>query len=75
MHLLKTGDETELVSLKKMGPEPTAETLTVDYMKQIFGKSKRLKPFLLDQSNIAGLGNIYVDETLWLSRIHPEQPR
>lgn len=76
MHLLKTGEETELVAgLKKMGPEPTAETLSVAYMKTIFGKSKKaIKPFLLDQSNIAGLGNIYVDETLWLSRIHPEQP-
>lgn len=76
MHLLKTGEETKLVSgLKKMGPEPTEATLTVAYMKQIFSKSKKaIKPFLLDQSNIAGLGNIYVDETLWLSRIHPEQP-
>ena len=30
-----------------------------------------VKPFLLDQSHIAGLGNIYVDETLWQSQIHP----
>lgn len=33
-----------------------------------------VKPFLLDQSKIAGLGNIYADEVLWLSKIHPEQP-
>ena len=31
-----------------------------------------LKPFLLDQSFIAGIGNIYADEALWLSRIHPK---
>ncbi|MFT8766404.1 MAG: zinc finger domain-containing protein, partial [Lentilactobacillus hilgardii] len=43
--------------------------------RKIFGKSKKLvKPFLLDQSNIAGLGNIYADEVLWLSKINPKQP-
>ena len=33
-----------------------------------------IKPLLLDQSFIAGLGNIYVDESLWLSKIHPKKP-
>lgn len=75
MNLLKTGTESQLIAgLKKMGPEPTAEALTVDYMTKIFAKSKKaIKPFLLDQNNIAGLGNIYVDETLWMSRINPLQ--
>jgi formamidopyrimidine-DNA glycosylase len=35
--------------------------------------SARLKPLLLDQSLVAGLGNIYVDESLWGARLHPEQ--
>lgn len=76
MTLMPTGQETKLVSgLTKMGPEPTETTLTVDYMHSIFKKSKKaIKPLLLDQNQIAGLGNIYVDETLWLSRIHPLQP-
>ncbi|KRK97914.1 formamidopyrimidine 5-formyluracil 5-hydroxymethyluracil DNA glycosylase [Secundilactobacillus odoratitofui DSM 19909 = JCM 15043] len=76
MQLLETGTETQLVpGLTKMGPEPTEDTLTFDYMKQIFAKSKKaIKPLLLDQNEIAGLGNIYVDETLWMSRIHPLQP-
>lgn len=74
MTLVKTGDElTQVSGLKDLGPEPTEEDLSLDYMKQIFKKSKRLiKPFLLDQSNIAGLGNIYTDEVLWQTRIHPE---
>ena len=33
-----------------------------------------IKAWLLDQTNVAGLGNIYVDEALWLAKIHPERP-
>lgn len=75
MNLVKTGEEYKVAGLKTIGPEPTAQSLTLEYMVDIFGKSHRkAKPFLLDQSNIAGLGNIYVDEVLWMSKIHPEQP-
>ncbi|MFD1126091.1 DNA-formamidopyrimidine glycosylase [Lentilactobacillus raoultii] len=75
MNLVTTGQEMTVAGLKTIGPEPTEETLTLDYMRRIFGKSRKLiKPFLLDQSNIAGLGNIYADEVLWLSKIHPKQP-
>jgi formamidopyrimidine-DNA glycosylase len=35
------------------------------------GKKRQMKPLLLDQTFIAGLGNIYVDEALWEARIHP----
>lgn len=76
MQFVPTGLENQLVpGIKKMGPEPTDETLTVAYMQEIMQKSRKIiKPFLLDQSNLAGLGNIYVDEVLWQSQIHPEQP-
>ncbi|QBO35292.1 DNA-formamidopyrimidine glycosylase [Periweissella cryptocerci] len=76
MQLVKTGTETELVpGIRKMGPEPTDADLTVAYLQQIMAKSRKIiKPFLLDQSNLAGLGNIYVDEVLWQTKIHPEQP-
>lgn len=76
MQLVPTGEETTLApSLGKLGPEPTAETLTLAYMVKIFGKShKVVKPFLLDQTRIAGLGNIYADEVLWLSKINPLTP-
>lgn len=58
-----------------MGPEPTEDDLTTEYLVEIMAKSRKIiKPFLLDQSNLAGLGNIYVDEVLWQSKIHPEQP-
>ncbi|CAJ1227426.1 bifunctional DNA-formamidopyrimidine glycosylase/DNA-(apurinic or apyrimidinic site) lyase [Lactiplantibacillus xiangfangensis] len=75
MTLVPTGEENTVGGLKKMGPEPVADQLTVAYMTTIFSKSKKMiKPLLLDQSKIAGIGNIYADETLWMSKIHPMRP-
>lgn len=76
MQFVPTGMENQLVpGIKKMGPEPTEDDLTTEYLVEIMAKSRKIiKPFLLDQSNLAGLGNIYVDEVLWQSKIHPEQP-
>ena len=74
MHLVKTGTEMTVGGLKKIGPEPTEEDLTFAYLKGIMNKSRsKLKPFLLNQSRVAGLGNIYADEVLWETRLNPEQ--
>lgn len=74
MSLVKTGDEYQLSGLKSIGPEPTETELRFDYLKQRLMKGRRkLKAFLLDQDNVAGLGNIYADEVLWMSKINPEQ--
>lgn len=57
----------------KYGYEPLSRDFTSEALAKLLGESSRMiKPFLLDQSKIAGLGNIYVDECLWRSRIHPE---
>ncbi len=54
------------------GPEPLEKQFTKTLLLNILNKCKRnIKSLLLDQSKIAGLGNIYVDESLWLSNIHP----
>lgn len=54
------------------GPEPLADTFTPERLGQILaGRQVKIKPLLLDQQAIAGLGNIYVSEALWLARIHP----
>ena len=75
MNLVDTGTEMSVAGLKTIGPEPTEQALTLDYITAILKKSRKvIKPFLLDQSNIAGLGNIYADEVLWLSKINPKQP-
>ena len=75
MRLVKTGEEMQVGGLKTMGPEPTTKDFKVDYFKRILKKSRsKIKPFLLNQDHVAGLGNIYCDEVLWQSRINPEQP-
>ncbi len=56
----------------KLGPEPLDEALTAEEFRALLRRRKgRLKPLLLDQKLIAGLGNIYVDEALWLAKLHP----
>lgn len=58
----------------KLGPEPLDSEFTEEHFFHSLTTRKRLmKPLLLDQSVIAGLGNIYVDEALFLARIHPLQ--
>lgn len=59
----------------RLGPEPLPETFTLAGFKEQLKKShKAIKPLLLDQRLVTGLGNIYVDEALWQAKIHPEQP-
>jgi formamidopyrimidine-DNA glycosylase len=56
----------------KLGPEPLGSDLTVTtFAKGLASRSRQLKPLLLDQTFIAGLGNIYVDEALHLAKLHP----
>ncbi|USS93918.1 DNA-formamidopyrimidine glycosylase [Fructilactobacillus ixorae] len=75
MALVANDAVMELSGLNKIGPEPTADDLSFTYLKERLHKSHRkLKAFLLDQSQVAGLGNIYCDEVLWMSKLHPEQP-
>jgi formamidopyrimidine-DNA glycosylase len=54
------------------GPEPLEDSFTPARLAQrLAGRRTAIKPLLLDQQRIAGLGNIYVSEALWLARIHP----
>ena len=63
------------VLLDRLGPEPLGVHFTARILKARLNNHRRqIKPLLLDQSFIAGLGNIYVDEALWLARIHPLRP-
>jgi formamidopyrimidine-DNA glycosylase len=58
----------------KLGPEPLGEALTAaEFRILLRRRNGRLKPLLLDQKLLAGLGNIYVDEALWLAKLHPLQ--
>lgn len=56
----------------KIGPEPLDDAFTpADFKARLKGRSKQIKPLLLDQSFIAGVGNIYADESLHIAQIHP----
>ncbi|MCP4748518.1 MAG: DNA-formamidopyrimidine glycosylase [Desulfobacteraceae bacterium] len=69
-YLVKNPDEF----FREYGPEPLEKGFTVDALVQIVNHRRRqLKPLLLDQKVIAGLGNIYVDEALWKAKLHPVQ--
>lgn len=58
----------------KLGIEPLSHEFTLASLKELILNKKRLiKPLLLDQSVIAGLGNIYVDEALWYAKINPSE--
>ena len=64
-------DDTESV-LGKLGPEPLEKGFTPQWLYENLQKRNRqLKPLLLDQSFLAGLGNIYTDECLHMARLHP----
>ena len=58
--------------LDRLGPEPLANRFTARRLgRQLRSRKRMLKPLLLDQAFVAGLGNIYVDEALWDAGIHP----
>jgi formamidopyrimidine-DNA glycosylase len=57
-----------------IGPEPLEDDFTVEVLRQrLHGRSKMIKALLLDQSFVAGVGNIYADEALFRAKIHPER--
>ncbi|MBO1580835.1 MULTISPECIES: DNA-formamidopyrimidine glycosylase [Bacillus] len=74
MHLFKKGEEFEQMPLTDLGPEPFDAELTPMYLQERLQKTNRkIKVVLLDQRLLVGLGNIYVDEVLFRSGIHPER--
>jgi formamidopyrimidine-DNA glycosylase len=59
----------------RLGVEPLTPEFTVDYLRAITrGRTAPIKSFILDQRRIAGVGNIYADESLFRARIHPLRP-
>jgi formamidopyrimidine-DNA glycosylase len=69
----ETLPESAIAGLKKLGPEPFSDDFQVEYLaKQLQYRRRPIKNALLDQAIVAGIGNIYADEALFISRIHPE---
>ncbi|RKP54991.1 DNA-formamidopyrimidine glycosylase [Cohnella endophytica] len=74
MHLFLPGEELKAAPLNKLGLEPLDEGFTLDSFRRALGKrSTKIKPLLLNQEVVVGLGNIYVDEALHAAGIHPER--
>ena len=73
MRLIPTIEVSNVDFFKKLGPEPLSD----DFTQQVFSDrllrrpNTNIKASLLDQSVIAGVGNIYADESLWAAKIHP----
>jgi formamidopyrimidine-DNA glycosylase len=57
--------------ISRLGPDPFSEDFSVEYLTGAFGRKATIKGLLLDQSVVAGLGNIYVDEVLFAAGVHP----
>ena len=74
MYLLNKDDAFKVKPLNELGKEPWDKTLTEDYLLASY-KMRRLpiKTVLLDQSIITGIGNIYADEILFLSKVNPQR--
>src|SRR5690625_2275829 len=72
LHYSAAPGEGEPPGLVSMGPEPLAEDFLPETLAAaLHGRRAPIKAVLLDQRRVAGLGNIYVDEALYLSRVHP----
>lgn len=73
MRLVPTLEVPNIDFMRKLGPEPLASDFTAKNFRERLDRRKNsmIKAALLDQSVIAGVGNIYADEGLWGAKIHP----
>jgi len=73
MRLMPTNEIENIDFMKRVGPEPLSDDFTLKVFKRRLAKrsNSSIKAVLLDQSVLAGIGNIYADESLWGAKIHP----
>src|SRR5690606_25680342 len=72
--LFKKGEELHQKPLLLVAEEPISANFSIKkFTEKVQSSQRSIKNILLDQSVIAGLGNIYVDETLFLAKVHPLQ--
>lgn len=76
LKLVKTADlERQVFDKEGYGPEPLDPAFTFEKFKMCVGSrpGKKIKPLLMEQTCIAGIGNIYADEACWYAKVHPER--
>ena len=71
MYLVSKDKLYQDTPLSKIGLEPFDDNLTKNYLKEKYNRNIPIKTLLLDQEVISGIGNIYADEVLFMSRINP----
>ena len=71
--LMPTAEIATDLLVARLGPEPLSADFTVDGFRQQLMRHRRapIKPTILDQSTVSGIGNIYADESLHLAKLHP----
>lgn len=75
MRVVETDKLHETKELKSLAPEPFGDDFTPKYFRDVLKTSKKsLKEFLLDQTKVTGLGNIYASEAMFLAKISPQTP-
>ncbi len=74
LSLVESAKLDELPSLARLGPEPLGKGYTLKNFFKLLQTDQEIKRLLLDQRKVAGLGNIYVCEALFASKIHPQRP-
>lgn len=75
MKIVETAKLYEAKELAKLAPEPFSDDFSIIYLRNSLKSSKRsLKEFLLDQTKVCGLGNIYATEAMFLSGVDPKKP-
>jgi len=73
MKIVKTANLFESKELKKLAPEPFSDDFNAQYFRDVLKTSKKnIKEFLLDQTKVLGLGNIYASEALFLAKVNPQ---
>ncbi len=72
--LAPEGAIVSVLGLAKLGPEPLEPEFTFErFQERLKGRSGMIKPLLMNQEVLAGVGNLYADEALFRARIHPER--
>jgi len=72
--LYNTTQLNKIIFLKKLGPEPFSVLFCIKYFRKfIKNRKKNVKNLLMDQTFVSGLGNIYVNEALFMSKIKPSR--
>jgi formamidopyrimidine-DNA glycosylase len=69
--LYEPGEVDKHPLISRLGPDPFSQAFTPEYLASAFRRRASVKGLLLDQSVVAGLGNIYVDEVLFAAGVHP----